>query len=117
MRRLLVIFPSSEGIFPSSLHRSILPFPRVSLIDVVAVEAAGWAGDVIGNLRPQALTSLMPSNARGQVRISENLRLSPCISPVAPVIPRCTPRTLEALEPTAPPSSTCIRLEKWNDVL
>lgn len=40
----------------------------------MAVEAA-WAGDVIGNLRPQALTSLMPSNARGQVRISENLRL------------------------------------------
>jgi len=41
----------------------------------------------------------MPSNARGQVRISENLRLS--LRPVPPR--RCFSHTLEALQPTAPP--------------
>lgn len=82
MRRLLVIFPSlGDPISPFPLFSFLIPSSplfhptfRLPLIDVVAVEAA-WAGDVIGNLRPQALTSLMPSNARGQVRISENLRL------------------------------------------
>lgn len=122
MRRLLLIFPSSEGspIFPPTVP--ILLFPRVLLIDVVAVEA-GWLGRWRNRQPPppsfdvtDALKCAWSGAYQGE---SPSFSVHPLLSPCDPPS-HSLPRTLEALQLTAlaaTPSSTCIRLEKWNDVL